>query len=110
MTVSFLGRLSWTFKDHAHVMQPGDEAAPVNLLAAAGAVAEADYVGRVLVQAGGERKPFRVPGERNEARLAVGVVAHEHGQLAAALQGPGTVAEELAVAAQEVLQRRGTRQ
>ncbi len=68
-------------------MQAGDEAAAVDLLAAAGAVAEADDVGAVLLQPGIEGQSLGVVDQRHVAGLAVAVVAHEDGQLAAGFQG-----------------------
>src|SRR6266545_7806605 len=91
-------------------MQPGDEAAAVDLLAAAGAMAEADDVGPVLAQPAREGKPLGVKGEGDEPGLAVAVIAHQEGQLAACLESAGAVADELAVAAEKLLQRRGAGQ
>src|SRR5258708_3778158 len=84
-------------ENHADVVQARDEAAAIDLLAAAGAVAETDDVGAVLNQPGRERQPLAVVNQRDLPGLAVGIVAHEDGELAAAFQASGTVADELAV-------------
>lgn len=80
-------------------MQAGDEAASVDLGAAAGAVAEPDDVGAVLLQAALEGDAFRVVGEGDEAQLSVLIVAHQDGELAACGQRAGAVGDELPVAA-----------
>ena len=87
-------------------MQAGDEAAAVDLLAAAGPVAEADDVGAVLGKPGSEGEALGVKDERDVSGIAVGIIAHEDGELAAGFEARGTVADELAVSAQEMLERR----
>src|SRR5436309_16139187 len=87
--------LSGFLEDHADVVQAGDEAAAVHLLAAAGAVAEADDARAVLPEAGPQGEELGVEYQRHEAGLAVGVVAPEDGQLAVAPQGDVAFAEQL---------------
>jgi hypothetical protein len=77
------GRGLSALKNHAHVVQAWDEGRAVDLLAAGGAVAEADDVGRVLLQAALEGNPLGVEDEGDEARLAIMVIAHQNGELAA---------------------------
>ena len=55
---------------------------------------------------GGEGEALGVVDQRDESGLAVVVIAHQDGQLAAGFEGTGTVADELAVAPQEMLERR----
>ena len=50
-------------------------------------------------------EPLGVPGQRHKSRFAVAVVTHQDGKPSAGLQGAGAVADELAIAAEEVLQR-----
>lgn len=64
-------------------MQAGNKAAAVDLLAAAGPVAEADDVGAALDEAAIKGDAFGVIGEGHESGFAVAVVAHENGELAA---------------------------
>ena len=73
-------------------------------------MAEADDVGAVLPESGGEGEPLGVVDQRDEPGLAVAVIAHQDGQLAAGFQGAGAVADELAVAPEEMLERRRSRQ
>src|SRR5579884_915080 len=63
--------------DRADVVQARDEARPVRLPRAARVVGEADDVGAALAQAGGEAEALGVVDQRDEARLAVAVVAHK---------------------------------
>jgi hypothetical protein len=72
-------------ENHAYVMQAGDEAAAVHLLAAAGPVRKADYVGAVLAQTGLEGQSLGVPRQRDEAGLSIHVIAYQNPQLAAGL-------------------------
>ena len=77
-------------KDHADVVQAGDEAAAVDFLAAAGAVAENRMMSvQCWREPGGEGQSLGVVDQRDEAGLAVGVIAHQDGQLAAAFEGTG---------------------
>ena len=78
-------------------MQARYEAAAVDLLAAAGPVREPDDVGAVLRQPGGKGEPLGVLDQRHEPGVAIGVVAHQHGQFAARFQRRLAVAEEHAV-------------
>ena len=64
--------------------RPGMNADSVDLLAAAGSVTEADDVRAVLPEPGGESQSLGVVDEREVARLAVGIIAHQDGQLAPA--------------------------
>src|SRR3954453_19664385 len=84
-------RRSGFLEDRQRVVQAGDEAAAVDLLAAAGTVAEPDDVGAALRQPGRERQPLGVVGEGDEPIAAVAVVAHQDGQLAARYERPGAV-------------------
>src|SRR4029077_5746090 len=81
-------------EDHADVVQTGDETAPVHFLAAACPVGEADDVGATLPQAHAEGKELGVEDQRNEARLAVAVVTHEHRHPAAWDHRPGRAPEQ----------------
>jgi len=97
-----IGSCLQVFKDHAHIVQAGDEAAAVDLLATARTVTEADDFGPVLTKANGEGKSFRVERERDESHLTIKVVPHEYGQFPAWLEGSGTVANELAITAKKI--------
>ena len=85
-------------------MQAGDEAAAVNFSRAAGPVAEPDNVCAVLAKANRESEPLRVVGEGDKPGFFIAVIAHEDGQLAAAIKCDGAVADELAVTPKEMLQ------
>src|SRR5581483_11773029 len=105
LVVSMFASLRLFLEDHAHVMQPRNEAAPVHLLGAAVAVAETNDVGAMLPQAGPHGKQLRVEHERNVSGLAVAVVAHQDGQLTTGCQGAGAVVDQQAIAFQEGWQR-----
>jgi hypothetical protein len=62
-------------EDHAHVVQAGDEGRSVDLLAAAGPVAEADDVGAVLLEPGGEGEALGVVRERYKSGLAIRIIS-----------------------------------
>src|SRR5208337_3599940 len=116
LDVGFIGFLHWLVvksvgfhEDHAYVVQAGDEAGSVDLFRAAGPVAKPDDVGAVLLKPGGERKALGVVHQRDVSGFAVGVIAHEDGQLAAAFEAAGAVPDELPVANQEVFERRRAR-
>ena len=63
-------------------MQPGNETAAVDFLAAAGSVRESDDVGPVLAKTGSKGEAFRVVGEGDEPGLPIRIVAHQDRQLA----------------------------
>ena len=71
-------------------------------------MAEADNVGAALFQAGSEGEALAVVNQRHEPGFPVGIIAHEHGELAAAVEGSGAVAQELAVSPKEMFERRRT--
>jgi hypothetical protein len=93
-------------EQHAHVMQSWDERRAVDLLRAAGSVAEPDDVSAVLFQPSCEREAFGVEGEGDEPGFAVGVVTHQDRQLTAGLEGLGSVPQELTIPTQEVVECR----
>lgn len=68
-------------------------------------MAEPNNLSAVLSKTAFERESFGVPGKRNKPRLAVAIVAHQYGEFTIGLQYPRTVADELAIPAQEVFQR-----
>src|SRR5271157_2295162 len=58
-------------KDHAGIVQAGNEAAAVDFLAAARPVREPYDVGAVLLKSGGEGQSLAVVDQRHVSRLAV---------------------------------------
>src|SRR5260370_10117818 len=92
--------ISLFLENGANIMQARNEAAPVDFLAAAGAVAEADDVRRALAQAGLEGQVLAPVDQRHEAGLSVLVIAHEDGQLSARHQCAGAIADQQPVACQ----------
>lgn len=78
-----MGTRHLLLKHHAYIMQSGNEAAAIDLSAAAGAVTEPDDVGAVLAKAQVERDLLGVVGQPNEPRLAVAIIPHENRELAA---------------------------
>src|ERR1700677_4262289 len=96
-------------EDRANVVQAWDETAAVGFLAAAGAMRKSHDVRAVLAKSGIEGKALGVVDQRQEACLAVGVVAHQDGELAAWCKSVRTVAKELAVTDKELVRRPRTR-
>jgi len=99
-----------TFKDHADVVQTGDETGAIHLAAAARAVAEPDNVGSVLAEAQFKGQLLGVIGEGHKPRLPVAVISHQDGQFAAGDEGTGTVLDQQPIPLQEGVQRRGPRE
>ena len=93
-------------EDHAHVVQPRNKAAAIDLGAAARAVAEADDVGTVLRKSALEGEALGVVGEGDEPGLPVVVVAHQDGELAARIERACAIGDELPVAVEEGVKRR----
>src|SRR3954469_11570214 len=93
--VASASRPASVLKDDADVVQARDERRPVDSPAAARPVREADDVRAVLAEPDGEREPLRVIDERDEAFLAVAVVAHEHGKFAVGRKDCGAILQEL---------------
>src|SRR5262249_10139641 len=102
--VSMFASLRLFLEYHAHVMQARNKTAPVHLLRTAGSVAEADNVGAVLPQPGLEGQPLSVIDQRDIPGFAIRVIAHQDCQFAADRECSRAVADELSVAAEEVVQ------
>ena len=89
-------------------MQAGDESGAIDLLRAAGSVAEPDDVSAVLLETSCECEAFCVIGEGDEPRIAVGVITHQNRELPAGLESLGGVADELAITLEEVVECGGS--
>jgi hypothetical protein len=87
-------------------MQSGDERRTVDLFRTAGTVAETYDVRATLLQACGNGKAFCMEGEGDEPRFAVTIIPHENGKLPARFQGASSVANELPVPTEEVIEGR----
>ena len=91
-------------------MQARNKRRAVDFLAAAGPVTESDDVGPMLFQTTGERDLLGVVRQRDESFVAVGVIAHQDGQLSAGYQRAHTVFDEKLIPLKKGIERRSPRQ
>src|SRR5207248_11641790 len=102
---SLAGR-AWTLEDHAGVVQAGDEGRAIDLLRAAGSVAEADDVRAMLLESGFKGEPFGPVNQRDISGVAIRIISHQDGELPAGIQRSGTVLDELPIPPQEMFESR----
>ena len=72
-SASWAAKDSALFKNHAHVMQSGDEAAAINFAATGCAVAESDDVGAALAKSRSKGKLLGVVGEWDKSGLIIAI-------------------------------------
>jgi len=82
---------------HAYVVQARNEATAIDFGTAGGAVAEPDDVCAALVKSKVKSELLGVVGEGNETRLAVDVITHEDGELAAWQKCSGTIGNDQSI-------------